>query len=136
MNTRNVRIIGRAFGGCALLIPALYCGFGFLASFEPFSWAFPWQAGYAAVGCACVAGAALVSFRPSSQILAATGLGAAATFSVCGFIESSLWSLVAGQATYGTLLAVCMSSCGYFIGFELSKRDSYGSVAPGFSLNC
>src|SRR5579859_2097521 len=45
----------RVIGALALLALALFCVFGFLASFEPGN-GWQWRLGYAALGCACLIG--------------------------------------------------------------------------------
>jgi hypothetical protein len=53
---RLLRILARILGALVLLAFALFCGFGFLASFEPGN-GWQWKAGYGALGCACLFGA-------------------------------------------------------------------------------
>jgi hypothetical protein len=53
---RVLRILARIFGALVLLAFALFCVFGFLASFEPGN-GWQWKAGYGALGCACLFGA-------------------------------------------------------------------------------
>ena len=43
----------RILGALALIAIALFCGFGFLASFEPGN-GWQWKAGYGALGCICL----------------------------------------------------------------------------------
>ncbi|MGP8200912.1 MAG: hypothetical protein ACLQU4_15575 [Limisphaerales bacterium] len=49
-------VMARILGAFALLVIALFCVFGFLASFEPGN-EWPWKAGYGALGCCCLTGA-------------------------------------------------------------------------------
>jgi hypothetical protein len=60
-----LQITVRILAALALLAIALFCSFGFLASFEPGN-GFLWKAGYAALGCGCMTGA-FVLFRGPSR---------------------------------------------------------------------
>jgi hypothetical protein len=53
---RVLRILARILGALVLLAFAVFCGFGFLASFEPGN-GWQWKAGYGALVCACLIGA-------------------------------------------------------------------------------
>jgi hypothetical protein len=57
-----LQMLVRIMGALAFLAIALFCGFGFLASFEPGN-GWLWKAGYAALGCLCLAGAAILLRR-------------------------------------------------------------------------
>jgi hypothetical protein len=65
MKNRVVRFmetLARILGALVLLAFALFCGFGFLASFEPGN-GWLWKVGYAAVGCGCLTGVVMLLRR-------------------------------------------------------------------------
>lgn len=68
-----MQILGRILGALALLAVALFCVFGFLASFEPGN-GLQWKIGYAALGCGCLTGAVVLFPRPSRPGIKATGI--------------------------------------------------------------
>lgn len=77
---RVVQILGRILGAMSLLAVALFCVFGFLASFEPGN-GLPWKIGYGALGCGCLAGSVALFLRPllpkiktAGTIIASAGL--------------------------------------------------------------
>jgi hypothetical protein len=99
---KAAQILARVVGSLALLAVAAFCGFGFLASFEPPNW-IGYQIGYASVGCGCIVGIAVLLRRTSVRRLAALGLFACVAFCVLGFVESRLsWGLL-WQAGYGAM---------------------------------
>ncbi len=54
-----VKLVARILGALVLLAMALFCAFGFFASFEPgYGWI--WKVGYVALGCGFLAGAAVL----------------------------------------------------------------------------
>jgi hypothetical protein len=57
--------LARTLGAFALLAIALFCGFGFLASFEPGN-GLPWQVIYGVLGCGCLIGAVAL-LRPKGE---------------------------------------------------------------------
>jgi hypothetical protein len=121
----NPIIVGcRLLGALALIAIALFCVFGFLASFEPANW-LSYQTGYGILGCSCLIGAMAMLRRTGLQTLGALALFAVATFSVLGFMESSLSSRVAWQLVYGVF------ACGCLIGASALLFGRRGSKACG-----
>ena len=62
---RVLKMIARIFGAFVLLAVALFCVFGFLASFEPGN-GLIWKAGYGALACGFLVGAVAL-FRGGSK---------------------------------------------------------------------
>ena len=56
------------FLGILLLLPAAFCGFGFLASFEAVPHALIWKIGYAGLGIAFLAGSLTCMLRPFLRV--------------------------------------------------------------------
>lgn len=100
--------LARIFGAVALLAVASFCVFGFLASFEPPTWV-EFQAGYAALGCGCLMGAAALLGPRAARTLATVVLLAAAMFSVLGFMVSGRGLGWRWELSYGVLAGVCLA---------------------------
>jgi hypothetical protein len=63
---RIVRTLGRVIGAAVLLAIASFCGFGFLAAFEPGN-GWLWKVGYGAVGSGCLTGAVAILSKLHGQ---------------------------------------------------------------------
>jgi len=87
-----------------LLSIALFCVFGFLASFEPGN-GWLWKAGYGALGCGCLTGAVALLRRPLALALAAVALLAVALCSLSVFNQVP-WLVGCGALAYGYLIGI------------------------------
>jgi hypothetical protein len=98
---RVLKILVQCLGVLALLAVALFCVFGFLASFEPGN-GLPWKLGYGVLGCSCLTGAVALLRRPLPLTVAALALVAVALISVSDF--EMPWLLGFGALGYGGLI--------------------------------
>jgi len=120
----------RLLGALALVAIALFCAFGFLASFEPPYWVL-YQAGYGIFGSGCLVGAMPLLGRTSARTFGALGFVAIAIFFVLGFVESSLSSRVAWQLAYATLACGCLTGAiALFLRRCSSKADLVMGTPP------
>jgi len=95
------QMLGVTVGTLALLAIALFCVFGFLASFEPGN-GLAWKIGYGALGCICLTGAVALLRRPFPLAVTALTLFPIALIGV--FQLNLPWLLGFGAIGYGCLI--------------------------------
>lgn len=116
-----MQTLARILGALALFAFALFCGFGFLASFEPGN-GLPWQVGYRELGCGCLTGAVALLGRPQARTLGGSALLAVTMFCVLGILESYL--SLPGQVAYGAV------GCGGLVVAVALLRPGGGGSKP------